>query len=405
MIRPASSRSSALLSVGLALLVLGACGSSEDGAEEDGAARRPTGGGAAGKAPGAGGAGSAGASGTQGSFGGVDQTGTGGASVVGGAAGAKAGGFGGVGVVGGAGGTGGTGGTSGTGGAGGTGGTGGTGVTGGTGGAGGSAGKGGSAGAGGTGGSSGKGGSAPVGGSAGSGGLVETALRHTYDLTSQTWTKSPLSLLWTGPDAPAPAQVTSAVQLSDVPRLLVFTKAGIMHVQDTSTNTWRAPVALATLFGKSFVVDASFHVPSSLFAFSPNPPTAVSEDLVFNAGNAYWACRYFQNDTIEVQVMEKPLPTPKAGEPDQVADPGVWSVDLYEPEKVKSDYVGSYAVWTFYQSGALWFIDAGPKWTKLEDPRNNRLFAKRAGEPDPATLRAGWFDAATKKAHYLAPGP
>ena len=171
------------------------------------------------------------------------------------------------------------------------------------------------------------------------------------------------------------------------------------------TNTWRTPIALATLFGKSFVVDSSYHVPSSLFQFSVPPPAAITEDLVLSAGSLYWACRYFPNDTIEVQAMEKPLPKPGPGEPDQIADRAIWSVDVFEPGKVMDDYVGSYAVWVFYESGALWYLDAAPKWTKLADPRSNRLFAKRAGEPEPQTLRAGWFDAATKKAHYLSPGP
>lgn len=237
------------------------------------------------------------------------------------------------------------------------------------------------------------GGSAGVasGGSAGSAGSAGPSWTlSTYNTTSGAWSAVPVSSAWSGPNAPPSAGIVAVTQLEHFDRLLVFGEDGNYYVR--ADGVWQPPMPIATRFPALGALNLN-----SVIHVSSPPGSPVDETLTFVANPIAVHYEYHSNDaTVFVdQVTMADDPAPAAP---QASGMSVFDFEIRDPAKYGQ--AGYYLFYAYYSDGNLYRFDAAfdwMAWPVLESP----FWSGKPNAPDPASLRAAWFDAKYARAHFI----
>src|SRR5205823_3573374 len=146
------------------------------------------------------------------------------------------------------------------------------------------------------GGSGGGGVSSAASSSSGAGGGVVAASwnQYAFDMPSGTWSTTPLSALWTSPNAPPPTGIIAAEAFFHFPKELVLADNGMLYVQDQ--GVWQPPVPIAARFpgiDMPETIDGMYSVPSE-WNVSPMTMT-LSESVTLIRNPMVWVFTYYGN--------------------------------------------------------------------------------------------------------------
>lgn len=235
---------------------------------------------------------------------------------------------------------------------------------------------------------------ASTGGSEGSsstGSSVPSWHRYSLDTTLGTWSQVPLSEIWVGENAPPSTGITATTSLTHFDRLFVISADQIVYEQ--ADGVWQTPEPVSRRFPAAgdLNVDAMVHTPGQISddveeLFLVETPVAV----VYSQ---------FENGGLELgQVAD--LMDQDGGAPQASVD-NVWTIGRADPSGIGSD--ADWLVWhQAFSNGDLWRFNAAFEWVSapLDD---NEYFTGAAGEPDPLTVEAAYYDDAFERAHFIAP--
>jgi hypothetical protein len=222
----------------------------------------------------------------------------------------------------------------------------------------------------------------------GSGGAPPSWHRYSFDMKTGTWSSALLSSVWTGPNAPPSSGIIAACHLDHFDKLLVFTDAGNLHIQDA--GIWLPPVPTQTLF-QEVTSPAGFadlyHVPSDWGTIPMMMP--LFEQLVIVDNPAYWTYQVHADNTATfvppqglfmapTQPSEPPLDTVKVK----------WAFNIWN--KSKGPAADGWTVWPYNGDGNVYQADGGYNWLKWPI-ESAPIWAGKPGAPDWATLTAAYF--------------
>lgn len=229
----------------------------------------------------------------------------------------------------------------------------------------------------------------PSGGSAGQGGGPSWTL-WTYKMSDGTWSHIPISNVWSGPNAPPPAGIRAVTQLEHFDRLLVFGEDGNYYVR--ADGAWQPPVPIATKFPAlaALTIETVFHVSSP-------PNAALDEELTFAANPTAVVYAYHSNDAVvfvdQVTMNDDPPPAPP-----QASGKAIFDFEIRDPAKYgQAEY---YIFYTYYDDGNLYRFDAAFNWVKWP-VSTSPFWSGKPNAPDPASLRAAWFDVTYDRAQFI----
>lgn len=224
-----------------------------------------------------------------------------------------------------------------------------------------------------------------------SGGGVESWHRYSLDTVSGTWSQVPLDEIWVGDNAPPSTGITATTSLTHFDRLFVVTDEAMVYEQ--ADGVWLAPQSVARRFpaAADLSVNAMVHTPGQTSddveeLFLIDTPVAV-------------VYREFENGGLELAVVADLMDV--EGEAPQGTVENLWTIGRADPSGIGSD--GDWLVWHLgLASGDLWRFNAVPVWASapLDD---NVYFTGAAGEPDPFSVEAAYYDDAFERAHFIAP--
>ncbi len=222
----------------------------------------------------------------------------------------------------------------------------------------------------------------------------DTALswhRYSLDTTLGTWSQVPLSEIWVGDNAPPPSGITATTSLTHFDRLFVISEDRIVYEQ--ADGVWQTPEPLDRRFpaAAGLDIDAMLH--------TPGQAGDDVEDIFLVQTPVAVVYSQFENGGIELSQVAD-LMDQDGGAPQGTVD-NVWSIGRADPSGIGSD--PDWLVWhQAFSNGDLWRFNAGFEWLSapLDD---NVYFTGAAGEPDPFTVEAAYYDDAFARAHFIAP--
>ncbi|MCR9166418.1 MAG: hypothetical protein ACE37F_01310 [Nannocystaceae bacterium] len=226
-----------------------------------------------------------------------------------------------------------------------------------------------------------------------SGGTPVSWNRYSLDTASGTWSQAPLSELWVGGNAPPPTGVTAAVSLTRFDRLLVATDDGMIY--ERADGVWQTPLPLSERFplAAGLELEAMVHSPGQ------GVGGEMQEDIYLI--DSPQAAFYVQLENGGLENGEVFDLVDEEDGPPQASQDFVWSIAETDPSQIGMD--PDWLVWHHaFANGEVWRFNAGLTWTEYSLPAN-AYFSGAAGEPDPTTVRAAFFDDAFGVAHFIAP--
>lgn len=225
-----------------------------------------------------------------------------------------------------------------------------------------------------------------------SGGGAVTWHRYTRDMIANTWIRTPLDELWTGPNAPPASGIAAAVSLTHFDRFIVLSDDGMIY--ERVNRVWQTPEPLAERFPAAvgYDITAMVHTPGQ-------DGTTDSEDLFLIETPVAVVYTQFENGGLELaQVAD--LMDHDGGAP-QGSVANEWALAISDPSGIGND--PDWLRWySAYANGELWEFNAAFEWT-LFPIGDNPFFSGAAGEPDPTTVQAAYYDDAFERAHFIAP--
>lgn len=223
-------------------------------------------------------------------------------------------------------------------------------------------------------------------------GPSETPLqRHTLNVSTGQWTSAALDDVWTGPQAPPSVGILATASMTSFDRLLVLADDG--YVYQRAQGAWLPPVLtddhFAVLAGR--IVDAIAHVPS------PEDPTV--EDLFLIADHHAVIYNVFDSGNVSF-VDDVPLSDVPGGPPHASGRPR-WAITRTDPASFGQ---ATWLEWFYlYDDDVLYYSDATAEWVAQWPALGNEFFMGAAGEPDPRTASAAWYDDQGLRLHVIAP--
>jgi len=215
--------------------------------------------------------------------------------------------------------------------------------------------------------------------------------RYSLDTTLGTWSQVELSEIWVGENAPPPTGITATTSLTHFDRLFVISADQIVYEQ--ADGVWQTPEPLARRFpaAAGMNIDAMIH--------TPGQATDDVEELFLVQTPVAVVYSQFENGGLELSQVAD-LVDHDAGAPQASVD-NIWSIGRADPSGIGSD--ADWLVWhQAFSNGDLWRFNAGFQWVSapLDD---NVYFTGAAGEPDPFSVEAAYYDDAFERAHFIAP--
>lgn len=227
--------------------------------------------------------------------------------------------------------------------------------------------------------------------SSSTGGEAASWHRYSLDTVSGAWSQVPLSEIWVGANAPPPTGITAATSLTHFDRLLVISNAGVVYEQ--ADGVWQSPEPIA----RRFPAAAGMNVNAMLH--TPGQQSDDREEIFLIETPVAVVYTQFENGGLElVQVAEQM--DSDGGAPQGTVD-NVWSIGRADPAGIGSD--PDWLIWHMgFANGELWRFNAAFAWVSspLDD---NVYFTGAAGEPDPFSVEAAYYDDAFERAHFIAP--
>jgi hypothetical protein len=208
-------------------------------------------------------------------------------------------------------------------------------------------------------------------------------------MVTGVWTQTPLDELWTAPNAPPATGIAAAASLTHFDRLLVVSEDGMLY--ERAQRVWLTPVPIAERFpaAEGIQVTAIAHLPrpetSREGVLLVETPVAVIYDLLENGG-------------VELQEV-RDLTDVDGGAP-QGTVANDWALTVSDPSQNGVD--PEWLQWfNAYANGQVWKF-AALAWTQYS-VADNPFFDGSAGEPDPLSVRAAYYDDTFERAHIIAP--
>lgn len=215
--------------------------------------------------------------------------------------------------------------------------------------------------------------------------------RYTFDVDNQTWSSTPLAELWSGANAPPSSEISAAVSLTHFDRLWVLADDGTFY--ERVDGAWVPPVPLAQRFPMTagMNVGAMVHTPGQMneteedVFFVDNPTTVI----------------YVQHENGGLDYVDTVMLEDERGSAPQGSQRVEWYLARTDPSQI--GMAADWLVWfVAFDDGDLWTFNAAFEWdsSPLDD---NEFFQGVAGEPDPFTIEAAYYDDAFEQAHFLGP--
>ncbi len=220
---------------------------------------------------------------------------------------------------------------------------------------------------------------------------MESWHRYSLDTTLGTWSQVPLHEIWVGDNAPPPTGITATTSLTHFDRLFVITDDAMVYEQ--ADGVWQTPEPLDRRFpaAAGLAVDAMVHTPGQV--------GDDVEELFLVATPVAVVYSQFENGGLELSQVAD-LVDQDGGAPQGSVD-NIWTIGRADPSGIGSD--ADWLVWhQAFSNGDLWRFNAAFVWeqTPLDD---NVYFTGAAGEPDPFSVEAAYYDDAFERAHFIAP--
>ncbi len=228
-------------------------------------------------------------------------------------------------------------------------------------------------------------------GSSSSGGAVQSWHRYTLDTTLGTWSRVPLSEIWIGVNAPPPTGITATTSLTHFDRLFVITEEQVVYEQ--ADGVWQTPEPVARRFpaAADLQIDAMVH--------TPGQDANDVEELFLVQTPVAVVYAQFENGGLELALVANLMD--QDGGPPQASVDNVWTIGRADPSGIGSD--PDWLVWhQAFANGELWRFNAAFE-EDVSPLQDNVYFTGAAGEPDPLSVEAAYYDDAFELAHFIAP--
>ena len=193
--------------------------------------------------------------------------------------------------------------------------------------------------------------------------------RYSFDMKTSTWSSTLLSSDWTGSNAPPSSGIIAACHLISFDKLLVFTAAGMLYIQDS--GVWLPPKLTHFVFpdlAEPAMIADLYHLPSEL-----NMPPMVmplTEQLVIvDVLPTIWTYQFDSSNTISVGVQNTIPPPDKANQPPWDTVRVQWAFNIWNKSKAGTPDV--YATWGAFGDGYVYerlYNDTWLKWPVESSP-------------------------------------
>lgn len=218
--------------------------------------------------------------------------------------------------------------------------------------------------------------------------------RYSFNVQDQAWSRVSLEDLWTSPNAPPSSGIAAAVSLTRFDREIVVSEDG--GVYEAVNGSWIEPSTLAERFPMAAGLDvgAIYHVPGQ-------GKGADNEEDLYLIDNP---------TTVYVRILESGATTDAMvlqsedvrGGPQQASDRTSWILTVSDPALIGKDADWWSVQVAFDDVDRLWRFNAGFEWT--DTPlHDNEFFTGSPAEPNPAGVRAAYYDDAFEIAHFIGP--
>lgn len=223
------------------------------------------------------------------------------------------------------------------------------------------------------------------------GGNAESWHRYSLDTATGTWSQVPLDEIWVGDNAPPSTGIAAMTSLTHFDRLFVISDEGMLYEQ--ADGVWLTPESVARRFpaAADLSVNAMVH--------TPGQESDDVEELFLIATPVAVVYRQFENGGLELAQVADLVDA--EGEAPQGTVENLWIIGRAEPEGIGMD--ADWLIWHMgFANDELWRFNAAFDWVSapLDD---NEYFTGSAGEPDPFSVEAAYYDDAFGRAHFIAP--
>lgn len=226
-------------------------------------------------------------------------------------------------------------------------------------------------------------------GSGGAGGMMGPPSwhRYSYDMAAGAWSSALLENVWIGPNAPPTSGIVASCHLDHFDKLLIFTDAGMLHIQDA--GVWLPPVLAKSLFPQ--ILDPAgiadlYHVPSD-WNMEPMAMPLV-EGLVIVDNPTYWLYDFSSNNAVKFTQQGVVPPANQPSAPPQDTVKARWFFSIWNKSQIGMP--DGYVTWSSYGDGFVYKLDADILFSKYP-AASAPLWAGKPGAPDWSTLTAAYF--------------
>ncbi len=230
-------------------------------------------------------------------------------------------------------------------------------------------------------------------GSSDTGPLACARSRYTYSVAQDSWTAVLLDAVWPGPNAPpCDFEVLAATYIEPWDQLFVFSADGNYYRR--VAGAWDTPQSVAATFP---VLDGE--LVTSLHSVPPLNGSATCDLSFSGIGVAYIYNAYEDGSVTYLDTVA--LTNDLGAGPAQADELRDWAAGMSEPALVGMDAEWWY-LWGRYTDAKVYRLNGGEEWQQW--PQNdNMLFSGQIGQPDPATLEAGWGSEALDRLYLVGP--
>ena len=211
--------------------------------------------------------------------------------------------------------------------------------------------------------------------------------RYSFDMAAGAWSNVLLSSAWTDPNAPPSTGIVAACHLDHFDKLLVFTDAGMLHIQDG--GVWLPKVPVQTIFPQIInpaqIADL-YHVPSE---WNVTPTTMpLTEQLVILDNPTYWLYDFSSNNTASFGKQDVISPPDQPSAPPQDSVKTQWFFSIWNKSQVGG--ADGYTGWTSYGDGSVYKLGADAVWSKWPIA-SVPFWVGKPGAPVWSTITAAYF--------------
>lgn len=233
--------------------------------------------------------------------------------------------------------------------------------------------------------------------------------------SADPWVRTPVDVYWPGANAPPSTGITAVVDLQKFDGLFVFVHAaGATTVHRRVGATWRDPAPLSTYFpllDDASIVESAFHVPywsaANMGCGAAEFPDNESVRLVMATGDVW----DFDVDPAGFIFERETVDNPTSWTTGLYGGPAVpaWVLEV-SPDPDLCGTLGWYINYAlmgdkvYFADGRL--VQTMPPmfvWEEIPVGSANPIFAGLAGEPDPTTLVAAFYDLANQTYGFVGP--